>query len=141
MVGFIEAEALKEKRQLTQLSVCDLKSALKRGDGPAVLDVRTAGEWQASHIPDATHVPLPKLSAALDHVPKDQPVAVMCGSGYRSSIAASLLASRGYTRLQNVMGGMSAFQETKCPDFSPAELVFGDGEPGARACAVSPGKK
>jgi glyoxylase-like metal-dependent hydrolase (beta-lactamase superfamily II)/rhodanese-related sulfurtransferase len=124
VLGFIEADSLKETQQLSQLSVCDLKSALKRGDAPFVLDVRTPGEWEAGHIHGAMHLPLPKLSARLSEVPRDQPVAVVCGSGYRSSIAASLLRTRRFTRAQNVMGGMGAYQETKCREWQAADLVF-----------------
>jgi hydroxyacylglutathione hydrolase len=48
----------------------------------------------------------------------------MCGSGYRSSIAASLLQASGFPELQNVMGGMSAYEEARCPSFEPADLVY-----------------
>lgn len=124
VTGYIEAGALKETQQLSQLSVCDLKSGLQRGDAPQVLDVRTPGEWAAGHIPGATHIALPKLAASLGQLAKGTAFAVMCGSGYRSSIAASLLRARGFSRVQNVMGGMAAFQEMKCPDWQAADLVF-----------------
>jgi rhodanese-related sulfurtransferase len=48
----------------------------------------------------------------------------VCGSGYRSSIASSLLLARGFARVQNVMGGMGAYQETKCAEWQAADLVF-----------------
>jgi rhodanese-related sulfurtransferase len=128
LLGYIEADTLKETRQLSQLSVCDLKSALQRGDDtPQVLDVRTPGEWESDHIEGARHMPLPKLAANLAQLPKGTAgtaLAVICGSGYRSSIAASLLLARGFTRVQNVMGGMGAYQETKCAEWQAADLVF-----------------
>ena len=124
VLGYIEADTLKETRQLSQLSVCDLKGALQRGDAPQVLDVRTPGEWESAHIQGARHIPLPKLAANLAQLPKDDALAVICGSGYRSSIAASLLLARGFTRVQNVMGGMGAYQETKCAEWQAADLVF-----------------
>jgi hydroxyacylglutathione hydrolase len=128
-IGFIEAEKLQQTQQLSQLSVCDLKSNLtKRADG-VLLDVRTDGEWEASHIDGAIHVPLPELPSRLGKVPKDQPVAVMCGSGYRSSMAASLLKSAGVQQVQNVMGGMGAFMETKCPDWNSSDLIFKNEKP------------
>ena len=89
-----------------------------------MLDVRTPGEWESAHIEGARHIPLPKLAANLAQLPKDDALAVMCGSGYRSSIAASLLLARGFTRVQNVMGGMGAYQETKCAEWQAADLVF-----------------
>lgn len=124
VIGYAEADALKETRQLSQLSVCDLKSSLKRGDAPQVLDVRTPGEWESGHIDGARHIPLPKLAASLDQLPGNAPLAVLCGSGYRSSIAASLLLARGFARVQNVMGGMAAYQETKCAEWQAADLIF-----------------
>jgi rhodanese-related sulfurtransferase len=125
VLGYLEADTLKETRQLSQLSVCDLKSALQRGDATQVLDVRTPGEWKSGHIDGARHIPLPKLAANLAQLPKDAALAVMCGSGYRSSIATSLLLARGFTRVQNIMGGMGAYQETKCAEWQAADLVFG----------------
>jgi len=124
VLGYIEADTLSETQQLSQLSVCHLKNALKRGDAPQVLDVRTPGEWDSGHIESARHIPLPKLAANLGQLPKDAPLAVLCGSGYRSSIAASLLRARGFSQVQNVMGGMAAFQETKCAEWQAADLVF-----------------
>ena len=127
LLGTIEADALTRSTsltQLSQLSVCDLKTGLRSGTAPLVLDVRTLGEWEKNHIEGALHIPLPSLTARLAEVPRDQPVALMCGSGYRSSIAASLLQARGFLRLQNVMGGMGAYMEAVCPDFDPAEMVF-----------------
>jgi hydroxyacylglutathione hydrolase len=124
VMGYIEADALAETRQLSQLSVCDLKGSLRRGDAPQVLDVRTPGEWNSGHIEGARHIPSPLLAARLGQLPKDAPLAVVCGSGYRSSIASSLLLARGFARVQNVMGGMGAYQETKCAEWQAADLVF-----------------
>ena len=76
---------------------------------PRLLDVRTAGEWAAEHIEGALHIPLPGLPRRLAELPRHDPLAVICGSGYRSSIAASLLREAGFSRVQNVMGGMSAY--------------------------------
>jgi hydroxyacylglutathione hydrolase len=51
-----------------------------------------------------------ELPERADEVPRDTTVAVICGSGYRSSVAASLLKHRGYLNVVNVLGGMSAWQ-------------------------------
>jgi len=118
VLGYIEADLLKETRQASQLSVCDLKDALQ------VLDARTPGEWDSGHIEGARHIPLPKLTGGLKRLPKDAPLAVICGSGYRSTIATSLLLARGFPRVQNVMGGIGAYQATKCAEWQAADLVF-----------------
>lgn len=124
VVGYIEADTLARTRQLSQLGVEELHFGLRRGEAPQVLDVRTAGEWEAGHIESATHIPLPSLPRRASSLGKDSRLAVICGSGYRSSIAASLLQAQGFSRVQNVMGGMGAYLETGVPAWQPSDLVF-----------------
>lgn len=124
VAGYIEADSLTHTRQLSQLGVEELHADLQRGDGPHLLDVRNPGEWNGGHIEQAKHIPLPALPARAGELNKDAPLAIICGSGYRSSIAASLLQARGFVRVQNVMGGMSAYLETGSPEWHPADLVF-----------------
>jgi len=124
VIGFLESDALTRTEQLSQLGVNDLHYALRRDEAPHLLDVRTAGEWDAEHIDGATHIPLPALPRRMSELPNAVPLAVICGSGYRSSIAASLLQAQGFRRVQNVMGGMSAYSETQSPEWQPSDLVF-----------------
>lgn len=124
VLGYIEADALARRRQLSQLGVEELHFALRRGEGPQVLDVRTSSEWEAGHIEGAVHIPLPTLPRRTGQLGKDSQLAVICGSGYRSSIAASLLQAQGFSRVQNVMGGMGAYLETGVPAWQPSDLVF-----------------
>jgi len=126
VVGYIKAEAMALTTSLPQLSVCDLRGRLDGSEPPLVVDVRTPGEWTDSHIAAALSIPLPELPDRLAEVPREQPVAVICGSGYRSSIAASWLQAHGILQLHNVTGGMSEFLEKDCPQMKPADLVFGD---------------
>lgn len=60
-----------------------------------VLDVRRDDEWRAGHIRDAVHVPLPDLLERLGEVPPRR-LWVHCASGFRASIAASLLDRSGF---------------------------------------------
>jgi len=124
VVGYIEADSLTQTRQLSQLGVNELHFALKRGEGPRLLDVRTLGEFEGQHINGALHIPLPSVPRRLGELPRHEPLAIICGSGYRSSIAASLLSQAGFNRVQNVMGGMGAFLENEPPDWQPSDLVF-----------------
>lgn len=80
-----------------------------------VLDVRTEGEWAAGHIDGAIHIHGGKLQERFAEVPRDRPVAVVCGSGYRASIASSFLQREGYEGVQNVMGGMTAWKAAGLP--------------------------
>ena len=80
-----------------------------------ILDVRQPAEWQAGHVPGAHHISGGDLPAQLDDVPADRPVAVYCGSGYRSSVAASLLRRSGHRDIYNVIGGFLAWEAEKLP--------------------------
>lgn len=60
-----------------------------------VLDVRRQDEWDDGHLHDAVHVPLDELEDRIDEVPEGAPVWVHCASGFRASIAASLLDRAG----------------------------------------------
>ena len=64
--------------------------------GVVVLDVRRDDEWAVGRIHGAVHIPLHDLEARLDEVPHGE-VWVHCASGYRASIAASLLDRAGRT--------------------------------------------
>ena len=59
-----------------------------------MLDVRRRLEWEESHIAGAVHIPLHELPGRRADLPPGE-VWVHCGAGYRSMVAASLLAARG----------------------------------------------
>ncbi len=82
-------------RGYVRASFADVERERSSGDGPVVLDVRRDDEWEAGHLPRAAHIPLHALLERLDDVP-DTPVWVHCASGYRASIAASLLDRAGH---------------------------------------------
>ena len=111
VVGYITADTLTENQTLPQISVQELGASLKN-DGPLVVDVRTPTEWKSGHIDGARHLPLSAFARQELDLPKDRRIAVICGSGYRSSIATSLLQARGYKDLANVTGGMTAYTES-----------------------------
>ncbi|HEY0823525.1 MAG TPA: rhodanese-like domain-containing protein [Ramlibacter sp.] len=100
---------------LQQWHVRALAAELREGAGRiTALDVRAAHEWQQGHVPGAVHVFLPELEDALDRIPREKPVAVYCDSGYRASIAASLLQARGFD-VRNVPGSWQAWQACGLP--------------------------
>jgi len=62
-----------------------------------ILDARRNGEWEESHVVGAHHVPLHEIEPRIDELPTERDVWVHCASGYRASIAASLIARSGRT--------------------------------------------
>jgi hydroxyacylglutathione hydrolase len=91
-------------------NVQDLHAAIGSGSPPLVVDVRTTREWTGGHIEGAVHIPLGDLARRASELPRDRAVATICEGGYRSSLAASVLARAGVDRLINVTGGMSAWR-------------------------------
>ncbi|MBK6856841.1 MAG: MBL fold metallo-hydrolase [Microthrixaceae bacterium] len=81
-------------RSYRSATFADLAVELNHG-GLSVLDVRRHDEWHAGHFDGALHVPLDQLEDRMDEVPTDGPVWVHCASGFRASIAASLVARAG----------------------------------------------
>ncbi len=80
-----------------------------------VLDVRSDEEWREDRIPGARHVFVPYLPDSLDRLDPDRPVATYCGSGFRSSLAASVLLRNGFRDVRNVTGSMSAWRAAGLP--------------------------
>jgi hydroxyacylglutathione hydrolase len=91
-------------------TVWDLKDRLASERDLVVLDVRQPAEWAGGHIEGALHITGAELPERLDEVPSGRVVAVVCGSGYRSSVAASLLAREGRGDVTSVLGGMGAWK-------------------------------
>jgi hydroxyacylglutathione hydrolase len=84
-------------------------------DATLIVDVRGEVEWRAGHIPSAMLVPLPELPERLGEIPADRSIVLHCGSGGRSSVAASLLLSAGRRNVSNLAGGIAAWMTAGLP--------------------------
>lgn len=98
-----------------RLTARTLSERIAANGAPLVVDVRTPGERETGFIAGSVFLPLSKWPAALKEVPAG-PVAIVCGGGYRSSIAASLLRGAGRTDVADVIGGMAAWREENLPE-------------------------
>ena len=97
-------------------TVSELAGTMRGGDAqPFVLDVRQASEFASGHVPGATHIAGGQLPERLADLPKDREIAVMCASGYRSSVAASLLDRAGFKRVTWVAEGLPAWEASGLP--------------------------
>lgn len=99
-------EAGLQTATLEQITVEELQ---KRLEGLQLVDVRRASEYANEHVPAAVNLPLAELQKRIDELDTSRPTAVICQSGYRSSAATSLLASKGFQNLYNVIGGTAAW--------------------------------
>src|SRR5262245_17888376 len=76
-----------------------------------IVDVRSAREWRAGHLPGSINIPVGDIPRRMGELPAGRRLATICEGGYRSSLAASLLAQEGLTAISNVVGGMTAYRE------------------------------
>ncbi len=124
-----------------RLSVEDLAAEVSRGgpQAPLVIDVRQASEYRTGHIPGSVHITAGSLPDRLDELPRDRPIATVCASGYRASVAASLLAQAGFENVISVAEGVSAWSAQGHPVERglPAAAELGPDLEPARAEAVS----
>jgi hydroxyacylglutathione hydrolase len=93
-----------------RVTVRALVRQISSSEPPLVLDVRSEREWRASHIDGSLVVPLNELPERLSELPRSGSIVVVCTSGYRSSLAASLLKERGWRDVSDLVGGYVAWQ-------------------------------
>jgi hydroxyacylglutathione hydrolase len=99
---------------ITQMSPEEVAPLLARDD-LTVIDVRSESEWEEGHLPNVSNIPAGYIADHLDELPTDSPLVLHCRSGARSSIAASVLAARGFTNVVNMSGGYIAWQQAGLP--------------------------
>jgi rhodanese-related sulfurtransferase len=83
-----------------------------RAGGATVLDVCTPREFQQGHVPGALNfdVNSPDFAARVAKLDKSKPVIVNCHAGIRGARAAAILTELGFPKVQNLEGGLSAWQ-------------------------------
>jgi rhodanese-related sulfurtransferase/TusA-related sulfurtransferase len=72
-----------------------------------ILDVRENAEFVFNHIPGAISIPLGELESRLNELNMEDEIFVVCRTGNRSDFAAQKLAEKGFTKVMNVVPGMS----------------------------------
>ena len=109
---------------MAQMDVLELNDALPPKD-LQILDVRTPGERQGGYIPGSTYIFLPELEEKAERLDKSLPVAVYCDSGYRASLAGSLLLRMGFKDVRNVPGSWKAWKTAGFEIQKPTERKKG----------------
>jgi rhodanese-related sulfurtransferase len=121
----VEAEFLDDPSLVvrsSRLTAAELAERLESVDGVQLVDVRNPGEQEDGRIDGALSLPLAALLDQYHELDPARPTVVYCAGGYRSSIAASLLASRGFADVSDLLGGYPAWAEPSRGE-SPAGTV------------------
>jgi len=90
---------------VARMTVPELHERWEDGDRPQVLDVRERSEWDAGRIPGSVFTPYHDIDGVPDGMDPARPVAVVCGSGQRSAVAASMLQRLGARDVIHVVDG------------------------------------
>ena len=98
------------KESSGSLSVHELKEKIVDGEKLILLDVRTQDEWDKGRIADSKRIYVGLLEKRIQEVPTRSPVVIICKSGNRSSLAASILLRDGRKKIFNLLGGITAWQ-------------------------------
>jgi hydroxyacylglutathione hydrolase len=100
-----------ESGGLKAVSVPEARVLLDADRDARILDVRKPAEYAEGVVPGALLVPLAELGRRLDEVPRDGTIYIFCGTGLRSTIAASLLTREGWgDRIAVILGGMKGWK-------------------------------
>ncbi len=78
-----------------------------------LLDVRTASEFRTGHLKNslqADWLNKEQFAERVKYLDKNQPLLVYCAAGIRSAQAAKWLVENGFTDVQNLKGGLTAWK-------------------------------
>ena len=109
--GFLSwKDAGKDVAEIESIDIPTFINKYETDSSINILDVRKPKEWETSHVPTSINFPLDFLNQHMNEVLPGQQYFLYCRTGYRSTISASILKSRGYHNLVDVIG---AFEDMK----------------------------
>jgi rhodanese-related sulfurtransferase len=94
---------------IKEISVHDLAEWRKSGKTFVLLDVRDPDEVATVRLDDSVWIPMREIPQRMGELDPAASIAVMCHHGGRSERVAEFLASRGFTDVVNVAGGIDAY--------------------------------
>ncbi|MFS0556914.1 sulfurtransferase TusA family protein [Brevibacillus sp. 179-C9.3 HS] len=102
-------EVKEETNFMRTISNEELQKKLEAKEKLTLIDVREPAEYAFHRISVAISIPLGVLEKRLDELQPDDDIYIICRSGKRSDMACQLLAEKGFTKITNVVPGMSGW--------------------------------
>jgi phage shock protein E len=93
----------------------ELSARRASGDAPVVIDVRSAEEYAAGHIPGAVNIPYDQVAERISEVDAPHGVALYCMVGPRARKGEAALLGAGFTSVLHLEGGFAAWQAAGLP--------------------------
>lgn len=103
-------EAKEEIKHPHVISNEELEKKINANEHIVVIDVREQAEYAFNHIPGALSIPMGELESRLHELDKEDELYIVCRTGNRSDLAARKLAEKGFTKVMNVIPGMSEWK-------------------------------
>jgi sulfur-carrier protein adenylyltransferase/sulfurtransferase len=96
-----------------EISAEELLTRMRAGEVLQIVDVREPHEWEDSHIPGATLIPLAEFfdGRAFEKITNERPVILYCHLGIRSARALAVLEDSGYVGAAHLRGGIVSWDE------------------------------
>ena len=105
-------------REVDVLETIDLENFEKQylaNPDIKILDVRKPDEFNAEHIESAQHFALDFINEHMHEVRQNDKYYLHCRSGYRSTVAGSILKARGFDNLVNLHGKFNDIMDSQIP--------------------------
>jgi adenylyltransferase/sulfurtransferase len=102
---------------IAEIGPKELQARLAGAEPPLLIDVREPWEHDVANLPAARLIPLGQLEARLAELEayRDRSIVIHCRSGGRSGRACELLQSKGFTRVENLRGGIDLWSREVDP--------------------------
>jgi len=102
----------------TDLSATEFSEKMKETPTALLLDVRTPGEYENGHLPNAKNYDWKGdlFGQQISNIDKTTPVFVYCLSGSRSAAAANKMRTEGFTEVYELQGGIMKWRSANLPE-------------------------
>jgi rhodanese-related sulfurtransferase len=94
---------------IKQLSAIELKTKIQEKEPIILLDVREPFEFAHARIEGSVTIPLGQIPARLTELDMEQEIVLICHHGIRSMQAANFLTQAGFSKINNLVGGIDAW--------------------------------
>src|SRR5690348_2731895 len=113
------------RKQISVVSLEEIKRRLEQKAPMVLLDVREKEEFRAGYIPGAISVPRGFLEIQIEQKIPDKaaPIVAYCAGGTRSALAAKTLAELGYTHVESANPGFVRWKDLGFPVELPPNLT------------------
>lgn len=101
--------------QAPSITPAELAARRTAGDAPLVIDVRSAQEYAAGHIPGAVNIAFDEVATRIEEVDAPNGVALYCMVGPRARRGEAALLASGYSAVLHLEGGLAAWQAAGLP--------------------------